>query len=168
MLPECGVWLIWGEIVREEVGGTVSGLHVVFQGLQASKPGDFQELPAGFSRSLVHSGSRVGDHCRTSAVGRRGTASGRPRWAPAFPGIRCASTWPRPKGRALPAMGRRTQPPHRPLTRGSRRWPRKTSGAFGTAGASPYGVSSIWRQGGKLLEMERVWKVGYGGSAPTP
>ena len=96
-----------------------------FRGLQASKPGDFQELPARFSGSLVHSGSRVGDHCRTSAVGRRGTASGRPRWAPAFLGIRCASTWPRPKGRALPAMGRRTQPPHRPLTRGPRRWPRK-------------------------------------------
>ena len=23
-----------------------------------------------------------------------------------------------------------------------------------------YGVSSIWRRGGKLLEMEREWKVG--------
>ena len=82
---------------------------------------------ARFSRSLVHSGSRVGDHCRTSAVGRRGTASGRPRWAPAFPGIRCTvrKYVAAAQREGIARDGPAHKPPHRPLTRGSRRWPRK-------------------------------------------
>ena len=67
--------------MREEVGGTVSGLHVVFQGLWASKLGDFQELPARFSGSLVHSwepGRRPLPHFRRWQAGnsQRQTAVG--------------------------------------------------------------------------------------------
>ena len=86
----------------------------------------FRDLPTRFSGSLGHFGSHIGDHCRTLelrlqrwhtgrfpewkykrsfAVGRRGIANARLRWAPACREIPSPSTWRQPKRRASFGMG---------------------------------------------------------------